>query len=57
VTTSQPAGPRPVQRRDGTTAWSSGLLHTGFIRTADLLRSLQKAPKSASTSQAEGTTP
>jgi hypothetical protein len=37
--TSKPArGPQPVTRADGTTAWSTGPVHTWGIRIADLLR-------------------
>jgi hypothetical protein len=36
---STPArGPQPVTRRDGITAYSSGTVHTWWIRAADLLR-------------------
>jgi hypothetical protein len=36
--TGTPArSPQPVTRRDGTTAWSSGAVHTLLIRAADLL--------------------
>ena len=34
----QPVGPRPITRADGTTAYSTGAVHTWLIRLADRRR-------------------